>query len=92
MTTYQGPATLLVEDGRKFEADANLTKDQSGGWRGTLTFHDVPLIPVLLNVRDGHVLVGNQTGEFVRQNTSDWTATAGGPLTITILGSGPAPF
>ncbi|MCX5097587.1 hypothetical protein OOK36_55115 [Streptomyces sp. NBC_00365] len=92
MNTYKGKAVLLVEDGRKFDAVADLTKDQSRGWRGTLTFHDVPLIPVLLNVRNGHVLIDGPAGEFVRPNTSDWTPTSGGPLVMRILGSGDAPF
>jgi len=92
MTTYSGPVVLLLEDGSKYDAQANLTAAPSGDWRGTLTFHDVPLIPVLLNVRDGHILVAGKPGEFVRQDASDWTATAGGPLRITILGSGEAPF
>ncbi|RRQ81580.1 hypothetical protein [Streptomyces griseofuscus] len=92
MTTHNGAAVLLIEDGREFDAEAHLAKDQAGNWGGTLTFHDVPLIPVLLNVRDGHVLVDGNPGEFVRQDTSDWTATAGGPLTVRITGSGQAPF
>lgn len=92
MTTYQGAAVLLAEDGRKFDAVAELTKAPSGDWRGTLTFHDVPLIPVLLNIRDGHVTVDGSPGEFVRPDTSDWTASAGGPFVMRILGSGNAPF
>lgn len=92
MTTYTGAALLLIEDGRRFDAEANLTKASSGDWRGTLTFRDEALVPVLLNVRDGHVLVDGRPGEFVRPDTSDWTATAGGPFVMRILGSGEAPF
>jgi len=93
MTNYTGPAVLLAEDGRKFDADANLTADPAtGDWRGTLTFRDTPLIPELLNIRDGHILVNDNPGEFVRQDTSDWVASAGGPLTIRIWGSGAPPF
>jgi hypothetical protein len=92
MNNYKGKAVLLAEDGRKFDADANLTKDPSDDWRGTLTFHDATLVRALLNITDGHVLVDGNPGEFVRTNTSDWTANPAGPFTIHILGSGPAPF
>lgn len=92
MTTYKGPATLLLEDGRRFDADADLTSSPTGDWRGTLIFRDPTLSRALLNVSDGHLLVGGQPGEFVRPDTSDWTASAGGPFVMRILGSGPAPF
>jgi hypothetical protein len=93
MTNYTGTAILLAEDGSKYDAEAKFTADPAtGDWGGTLTFHHMSLIPELLNIRDGHVLVNGNPGEFVRQDTSDWTATAGGPLTIRIWGSGAAPF
>lgn len=92
MTTYKGRAALLVSDGRQLGGEANLTKDPSGDWRGTLAFHDETLVPVLLNVRDGHVLIDGRPGAFVRPDTSDWTATAGGPFVIRIDGNGDAPF
>lgn len=92
MNTYNGKAVLLAEDGREFDADAILSKDPSGDWRGTLTFHDATLVRALLNITDGHVLVHGNPGEFVRTNTSDWTANTAGPFTIHILGSGDAPF
>ncbi|MFJ4974223.1 hypothetical protein ACIP6X_02530 [Streptomyces coeruleorubidus] len=92
MTTYKGAAVLLITDGRQFDTDADLTKDSSGSWRGTLTFHDQALMPVLLNVDDGHVLVDGQPGEFIRPDRSDWTINSGSPFIIRILGSGDAPF
>ncbi|CUW31803.1 hypothetical protein [Streptomyces reticuli] len=92
MTSYTGKATLLAEDGRKFDADAALTKDQSGNWRGTLAFHNATLVRQLINITDGHILVDGSPGEFIRPNTSDWTANTAGPFTMHILGSGPAPF
>lgn len=92
MTTYKGKAVLLAEDGSKFDTDADLTKDSSGSWRGTLTFHDVTLFRTLLNITDGHLLIDGATGEFVRPDTSDWTANPNGPRVVRILGSGPAPF
>lgn len=92
MNNYQGKAVLLAEDGRKFDTDAALTADQSGDWRGTLTFHDATLVRPLLNITDGYVLVNGTPGEFVRTNASDWIANPTGPFTMHILGSGPAPF
>ncbi|WP_405747884.1 hypothetical protein [Streptomyces canus] len=92
MTTYKGDATLLIEDGRKFDTEADLTKDSSGSWRGTLTFRDATLFRALLNVGDGHLLVGGKVGEFIRPDTSDWTANSAGPGVMRILGSGEAPF
>ena len=92
MNTYQGAAVLLIGDGRQFDTTANLTKDSSGSWRGTLTFHDQALVPVLVNVDDGHVLVDGRPGEFIRPDRSDWTITPGRPFIIRILGCGDAPF
>jgi hypothetical protein len=92
MTTYKGAAVLLIDDGRQFDTEADLTKDSSGTWRGTLTFHDQSLVPVLLNVDDGHLLVGGRPGEFIRPDRSDWTINSGNPFVIRILGSGEAPF
>lgn len=92
MTTYKGPAVLLVEDGTKFQAEADLATDTAGSWHGTLTFHDATLFRALLNVTDGHVLVNDQPGEFVRPDISDWAANPNGPRVMRILGSGPAPF
>ena len=92
MSNYNGAAVLLVNDGRQFDTTADLDKDSSGTWRGTLTFRDQSLVPVLLNVDDGHVLVDGRPGEFIRPDRSDWTINSGSPFVIRILGSGDAPF
>lgn len=92
MTTHRGTAVLLLENGSKFDTEAALTKDASGSWSGTLTFHDATLFRDLLNVTDGHLLVNGQPGEFIRPDTSDWAANPNGPRVMRILGSGPAPF
>lgn len=92
MTTYTGPAVLLVDDGRQFDTAATLAKDSTGTWQGTLTFHDQTLVPMLLNVDDGHLLVDGRPGEFIRPDRSDWTINGGSPFIIRILGSGEAPF
>jgi len=57
MNHYTGTAVLLLGDGRQFDAAADLTKDSSGSWHGTLTFHDQTLVPVLVNVDAGHLLI-----------------------------------
>jgi hypothetical protein len=79
MDTYKGEAVLLAEDGRKFDTEAQLTRDASGSWSGILTFRDMTLFRTLLNISDGHLLVGSRTGEFIRPDTSDWTANAAVP-------------
>ena len=92
MNNFSGAAVLLISDGRQFNTAADLTKDSFGSWRGTLTFHDESLVPVLLNVDDGHLLVDGQPGEFIRPDRSDWTVNSGAPFVMRILGSGEAPF
>ncbi|MEU1010030.1 hypothetical protein [Streptomyces sp. NPDC005890] len=79
MTSCNGTAVLLVNDGRQFDTEADLTKDSSGAWRGTLTFHDQELVPVLLKVDDGHLLIDGKPGEFIRPDRSDWTINDGSP-------------
>lgn len=92
MNDYTGTAVLLLGDGRQFDTIADLTKESSDSWRGTLTFHDQGLVPVLVNVDDGHILVDGQPGEFIRPDRSDWTSNGGHPFVIRILGSGEPPF
>lgn len=92
MSNYRGAAVLLLDDGRQFDTEADLTKDARGSWRGTLTFRDESLVPVLLNVQEGHVLVDGRPGEFIRPDRSDWTVNNGSPFIVRILGSGEAPF
>jgi hypothetical protein len=92
MSTYRGTAVLLLEDGSKFDTEADLSEDASGSWSGTLAFRDATLFRALLNVTDGHLLVNGQPGEFIRPDTSDWAASPNGPRVMRILGSGPAPF
>ncbi|MER5903053.1 hypothetical protein ABT150_23590 [Streptomyces mirabilis] len=92
MSTYKGRATLWLPDGRQLDANADLSKDTVGSWRGTLAFHDEEHIPVLVNVRDGVLHVGENYGDFVRPDTSDWAATPRGPFRMRIEGNGDAPF
>lgn len=92
MTTYKGAALLLIGDGRQFTAEADLSKDSSGTWRGILAFADEEHVPVLLNVREGQVRIDGRDGAFVRPDTSDWAATPRGPFRMRIEGNGDAPF
>jgi hypothetical protein len=92
MNTYKGAAVLLINDGRQFDTEVDLSKDSSGTWRGTLTFRDQDLVPMLLNLDDGHLLVDGRPGEFIRPDRSDWTINGGRPFIVRILGSGEPPF
>lgn len=92
MTAYKGTATLRLVDGRQFAATADLSKDQTGTWRGTLVFADGDHFPALVNVREGTLHVGGNRGAFVRPDTSDWAASPRGPFRMRIEGNGDAPF
>ncbi|MFI6495026.1 hypothetical protein [Streptomyces sp. NPDC050564] len=70
MTAYKGEAVLWLGDGRQFVASADLSKDQTGTWSGTLTLADDEHLPVYVNVREGALHIGGSYGEFVRPDTS----------------------
>ncbi|MGW7054758.1 hypothetical protein [Streptomyces sp. NPDC054887] len=91
MTAYKGPAELLAESGRTFAAEADLTEDASGGWRGTLTFFAVDS-RALWEVTHGHVVIAGRSGEIVRRSIADWGRSTGGPFVMDVVGRGPAPF
>lgn len=92
MNTYKGVAALWLADGRHFAATANLSKDQTGTWQGTLVFAGMDDFPVLVNVREGALRIGSSYGEFVRPDTSDWIVSPNGPFVMRIEGNGDAPF
>jgi hypothetical protein len=92
MSTYKGPAALWFADGRQIAAKADLTKDRSGPWRGTLSCADEEHVPVLMSVRDGVLQIGGSYGDFVRPDSSDWADTPRGPFLMRVEGSGDAPF
>jgi hypothetical protein len=93
MTTHKGPAVLLLADGRQFTAAADLSKDDSGSWRGTLTFPTEARTPELINLREGWVRINERDGAFVRsESSSAWAANPVGTFRIRIEGNGDAPF
>lgn len=92
MTTYKGAATMWLADGRQFPALADLSKDSTSTWRGTLVFAGMDDFPVLVNVQEGALHVGSSYGEFVRPDTSDWIVSPRGPFVMRIEGNGDAPF
>jgi hypothetical protein len=92
MTTYKGAALLLIDDGRQFTGEADLSKDAAGTWRGILTFAGEAHVPVLLNITEGRVRIDGRDGAFVRPDTSDWAASPRGPFRMRIEGNGDAPF
>ncbi|MFE4818651.1 hypothetical protein ACFRFU_19890 [Streptomyces sp. NPDC056704] len=92
MTTYKGAALLLIDDGRQFTGEADLSKDASGTWCGVLAFAGEEHVPALLNVREGRVRIDGRDGAFVRPDISDWAASPRGPFRMRIEGNGDAPF
>lgn len=92
MSTHRGTAVLLLEDGRRLEAEANLSKDGAGNWSGTLVFPAAAKSLGLLNVTEGTLLVGDRDGKFVRPDISDWIGSPAGQVRIRIDGNGDAPF
>ena len=92
MTTHRGTAVLLLEDGRELTAEANLSKDSTGNWSGTLAFPAAAKTPGLLNLTEGALRINGREGKFVRPDTSDWANSPVGQVRIHILGNGDAPF
>lgn len=91
MNTHRGTAVLLL-DGRELTAVANLSKDSTGSWSGTLSFPASARTPELLNLRHGQLRVDGLDGKFDRLDTSDWVGSPNGQLQIKIMGNGEAPF
>jgi len=92
MTTHRGTTVLLLDGGRELAAAANLSKDSTGSWFGTLTFPASVRTPELLNLRHGQLRVDGREGKFDRQDTADWLDSPNGQFRIKILGNGDAPF
>jgi hypothetical protein len=90
--THRGTAALLLENGRQFEAVADLSKDGAGTWSGTLVFPAAAKSLGLLNVTEGALRIGDEEGRFVRPDTSDWIGSPVDKVRIRIEGNGDAPF
>lgn len=93
MNTYKGTALLLLDGDRQVATGADLNKDASGTWRGTLTFPVEARTPELINLREGRLRINGRDGKFIRsESTSRWAANPAGQLRIRIEGNGDAPF
>jgi hypothetical protein len=92
MTTYKGTALLLLDVDTQLAAGADLSKDASGTWRGTLTFPAEGRTLELMNLVTGTLRISGRDGAFVRPDTSDWVASPAGQFQIRIDGNGDAPF
>jgi hypothetical protein len=93
MTEHLGDAVLCLSDGRMLGVGANLSKDDSGTWGGTLFARiGAAATTDLANLTEGTLLVGNRTASFIRPDTSDWINSPDGEIEMRILGNGDAPF
>ena len=92
MNTYSGIARVLLADDFVAKAAADLSKDDVGTWRGTLTFQAAVRTPDLLNLTEGTLRIDGSDGKFVRPDTSDWANSPMGLFRIRIEGNGDAPF
>ncbi|WP_318201021.1 hypothetical protein [Streptomyces sp. SCL15-4] len=93
MNNHLGDAVLCLDDGRLLSVNADLSKDGSGTWGGTL-FATIGAAATsdLANLTEGTLLIGNRTGAFVRRDTSDWIDSPDGEFRLCIEGNGDAPF
>jgi hypothetical protein len=92
MNEHLGVVLLCYDDGRILNADADLIKDASGTWSGTLSFPVNAGTGELLKLVEGSIQIGNRVGRFVRPDVSDWFDSPDSEFQIRILGNGYAPF
>jgi hypothetical protein len=91
MSTYDGQAVLVTEDGTEVAVTAKLHGD-SQGWSGTL---ETPAHRKrdLLNLTTGRLRIKDKgEGAFVRPDTSDWIDSPASLFKMRIMGNGDAPF
>ena len=93
MDNHLGDAVLYLADGRLLSVNADLSKDGSGTWGGTL-FASLGAAATsdLSDLTEGTLLIGNRTGAFIRPDTSDWIDSPAGEFMLCIEGNGDAPF
>lgn len=92
MSAYQGPAIIVLDNGRELAVTANLRKDATNTWEGVLSVPDQSKPIELLNLPEGKLRIGEREGSFVRPDISDWMGSPAGLFQITIEGNGDAPF
>ncbi len=94
MTTYSGPATLILADGTRVAGTAALQSRVSGtgmqSWRGRFQAHDSTAD--VFNAVGGTLpleLPGGATGTVLVQNLDNVVSPR---PALTLVGSGPVPF
>jgi hypothetical protein len=92
MNTYKGTSLLILDVDTLLPVGADLSKDASDTWSGTLTFPAEARTPELMNLATGALRISGRDGAFVRPDTSDWVGSPAGPFQIRIEGNGDAPF
>lgn len=92
MTTFQGPAAVIAEDGSETAANARLRKDASGTWEGTLAVTSEDEWTSVRNLMQARLrLPDGSEGAFVVPSLpGPFSPGAGG--TMRIEGNGAAPF
>jgi hypothetical protein len=91
MTTYNGKALIICEDGTKMPVTANLSSYSSGlltSWSGPVTAAPDGLRE-MSNLTKGRLrFPDGKEAEFLRPDTSDWVHTN----RLSITGQDEAPF
>ncbi|MCY0952096.1 hypothetical protein [Streptomyces sp. H27-S2] len=96
MSSYNGPAVLITNEGREHPVTANLHTTSHGlrtGWAGTLSVPANQQPAELMNLSRGRLrLQDEREGEFLRPDIGDWLGSPPQSFQITIVGSGDEPF
>ncbi|MGW2048521.1 hypothetical protein ACWCPF_25565 [Streptomyces sp. NPDC001858] len=95
MSTYTGPAALILDNGRELPVTASLTQVAVGrrtSWSGTLTVPDQSKPIEMVNLQQGTLRTDRGQGDFIRPDISDWLDSPAGQFRIRIEGNGDAPI
>jgi hypothetical protein len=95
MSTYSGPAALILENGRELPVTADLAQTSFGrrtSWSGTLSVPDQSKPIEMVNLQQGVLRIDQEEGSFVRPDISDWLDSPTASFRIRIDGNGDAPF
>lgn len=95
MSIYQGPATVVTDEGDEFTVGADLRSQMAGreSWGGRLLIQGEHW-DSLKNKVDGYRLrlPSGREGAFLRTQTDDRPRAAGSPFFYNIVGNGDTPF